>query len=197
MSRLRRNGLIVVAVMALCAGVLWFGAGLAPAARQHSGGAFALTAHDGRAVTESSWPGKLLLISFGYRYCPDVCPTNLQTGANALDLLGKDAGAVQFLFVTIDPERDSKEALAPYVALFTPRLLGLTGKPEKIAAIAKTFRVYYRKVPGATPDSYSMDHSAFTVLANDRGGVVKLFNHDTTAEQMAEGIRLALRPKVL
>ena len=201
MNWLRRNGLFLVAVAALSVGAYGLKVGLKHDSGQSTagtfdiGGPFILTAHDGRTVTEGSWPGKLLLISFGYRFCPDVCPTNLQTGANALDLLGKDADGVQHLFVTVDPERDSKEALGPYVAQFSPRLLGLTGTPEQIAAVAKTFRVYYRKVPGSTPDSYTMDHSAFTYLANDRGAVLKLFGHDTTAEQMAEGIRQALHRK--
>ena len=199
MNWLRRNGLFLVALVALTAGAWWLKAGLnhdsgqSTAGQFDIGGPFTLTAQDGRTVTQASWPGKLLLISFGYRFCPDVCPTNLQTGANALDLLGKDADGVQHLFVTIDPERDSKEALGPYVAQFSPRLMGLTGSAEQIAAVARNFRVYYRKVPGATPEGYTMDHSAFTFLANDRGTVIKLFSHDTTAEQMAEGIRQMLK----
>ncbi len=199
MSWLRRNGLFLIAVVALSAGALWLKQGLQRDSGQSSapqfelGGPFALTAHDGRAVTENSWPGKLLLISFGYRFCPDVCPTNLQAGASALELLGQDAGRVQQLFVTIDPERDSKEGLAPYVAQFSPRLIGLTGTPEQVAAAAKSFRVYYRKVPGSTPDGYTMDHSAFTFLTGDRGTVLKLFGHETTPEQMAEGIRQVLK----
>ena len=201
MNWLRRNGLFLVALVALSAGAWWIKTGLRHDSGQSSagnfdiGGPFTLTASDGRTVTEGSWPGKLLLISFGYRFCPDVCPTNLQTGANALELLGKDAEGVQHLFVTIDPERDSKEALGLYTAQFSPRLLGLTGTPEQIAAVAKNFRVYYRKVPGNSPDSYTMDHSAFTFLANDRGTVVKLFGHDTSAEKMAEGIRQLLGRK--
>ena len=201
MNWLRHNGLFLVALVALSVGALALKTGLTRDSGQSTagkfdiGGPFTLTAHDGRTVTEASWPGKLLLISFGYRFCPDVCPTNLQTGANALDLLGKDAEGVQHLFVTVDPERDTKDLLAPYVAQFSPRLIGLTGTAEQTAVVAKNFRVYYRKVNGTAPDSYTMDHSAFTFLANDRGTVIKIFSHDTTAEQMAEGIREMLRRK--
>ena len=201
MTWLRNNGMFLVALVALSVGAYALKAGLtrdsgqSTASKFDIGGAFNLAATDGRTVTEGSWPGKLLLISFGYRFCPDVCPTNLQTAANALELLGKEGEAVQQLFVSVDPERDSIEGLKPYVAQFSPRLLGLTGTPEQIAAVAKNFRVYYRKVPGATPDAYTMDHSAFTFVANDRGTVVKLFSHDTTAEAMAEGIRQLLMRK--
>ncbi len=203
MSWLRRNGLFLVALVALSAGALWIKVGLTPDIGQHSdvvfniGGPFALTAHDGRTVTEGSWPGKLLLISFGYRFCPDVCPTNLQTGANALGLLGADADRVQQLFITLDPERDKSEALGPYVALFSPHLLGLSGTPEQTAAVVKTFRVYYRKVPGASADAYTVDHSAFTFLADDRGVVIKVFGHETSAAEMAAGIRQAFRRKTV
>ncbi|MEI6559162.1 MAG: SCO family protein [Rhodospirillaceae bacterium] len=201
MNWLRRNGLFLVAVLAISGGGLWIKSALRSDSGQHSGasfdigGPFALTAHDGRAVTQASWPGKLLLITFGYRYCPDVCPTNLQTGASAVELLGKDGEAVQQLFVTIDPERDDAAGLAPYVSQFSPRLIGLTGSAAEIAAAARTFRVYYRKVAGAAPDAYTMDHSAFTFLANDRGTVIKLFGHDTSPDQMAEGIRQVLSRK--
>ncbi|MEI6985582.1 MAG: SCO family protein [Rhodospirillaceae bacterium] len=153
------------------------------------GGAFKMTATDGRQVNEGSWPGKLLLITFGYRFCPDVCPTNLQAMAATLDLLGADAERVQPLFITIDPERDSREAMAAYVALFHPRMIGLTGTKEEVATVAKTFRVYYRKVENADPINYSVDHSAFTFLTDDHGIVHKLFSHNTPPQQMATGIK--------
>ena len=197
MSWLRRHRGVVVAVLVLGAVAV----ALKAALRHESGGielggAFTLTAagggFDGRTVTEGSWPGKLLLITFGYCFCPDVCPTRLQTAAKALELLGPEAAGVRQLFITVDPERDTRQALAGYVAQFSPRLVGLTGTPDEIAAVARAFRVYYRKVPGATPESYSMDHSAFTYLANDRGRVIKLFGHDTEAGAMAAEIRRLL-----
>ena len=188
MSWLRRHRGFVVAVLVLGAVAVALKAGLrhGPAIGFDLGGPFTLTAagggFDGRTVTEASWPGKLLLITFGYCFCPDVCPTRLQAAARAVELLGPQAAAVQPLFITVDPERDTRQALEGYVAQFSPRLIGLTGTPEQIAAVARAFRVWYRKVPGATPESYSVDHSAFTYLANDRGAVIKLFGHD--AEQL-------------
>jgi len=198
MDFLRRNALFLVALVLLSAGAIWLKAGLTRDSGQQSGGTFdiggpfTLVGPDGQPVTEKSWPGKLLLVDFGYRFCPDVCPTNLQTVAAALETLGPDAERVQPLFITIDPERDGREAMNAYTAQFHPRLLGLTGTPERIAAVAKTFRVYYRKVPGGAPDAYSMDHSAFTYLVGAGGIVIKLFNHDTTADQIAAGVRESL-----
>ena len=194
----RANALVVVAVILLSAGALWIKDGLRHGSGQNSasafdlGGAFTLVASDGSVVTEHSWPGKLLLMSFGYRFCPDVCPTNLQIISSALDKLGPDADRVQPLFVSIDPERDTPEGMATYVAQFHPRLIGLTGTPEQIATAARTFRVYYRKVPGTSGDGYSLDHSAFTYVANDRGIVGKVFSHDTPPEEMAVGLKRLL-----
>ena len=156
------------------------------------GGSFTLVGTNGQTVTPASWPGKLLVIAFGYRFCPDVCPTNLGTIASALDRLGTDAMRIQPLFITIDPERDSVDSLRDYVSLFYPRLIGLTGTPDQIAAAAKTFRIYYRKIPGATPETYSMDHSAFFFVADDHGTVIKVFDHDITVEALAKGLKSAL-----
>jgi protein SCO1/2 len=159
------------------------------------GGSFTLLATTGQTVSPASWSGKLLVVAFGYRYCPDVCPTNLGTITSALDRLGPDGDRIQPLFITVDPERDTVEKLRDYVALFSPRLIGLTGTPAQIAEAARTFRIYYRKVAGATEDTYTMDHTAFFFISNDRGAVIKVFSHDTNAEQLASGLKeLLLKP---
>lgn len=199
MSFLRRNILFIIALVLLSTGMLWLKGALTRDSGQYSsggfdiGGPFTLVGPDGQPATERSWPGKLLLVDFGYRFCPDVCPTNLQTMATALEKLGPDAERVQPLFITIDPERDTREGMNAYTAQFHPRLAGLTGTPEQIAAVARTFRIYYHKVPGGAPDAYSMDHSAFTYVVGPGGIVLRLFNHDSTADQIADGVRESLK----
>jgi protein SCO1/2 len=143
-------------------------------------------------MTPASWPGKLLLITFGYRFCPDICPTNLGTMARALDLLGADGAGFQPLFVTVDPDRDTVANLADYVTQFHPRLVGLTGTHTQIDAVARTFGVYYLKVAGAAPDAYTVDHSSYLYVADDHGKVMKIFSHDITAEQLAAGLKALL-----
>ncbi len=156
------------------------------------GGSFSLVATDGTTVTPATWPGKLLLITFGYRFCPDVCPTNLGRIAGALNQLGEDANRVQPLFITVDPDRDTVEALRPYVELFHPRLLGLTGTRAQIGDVTRTFRIYYKKVPGATPETYSMDHDASLYITDDRGTLIKVFSRDATEEQLSAGLKTLL-----
>src|SRR3546814_5055281 len=102
-------------------------------------------------------------MSFGFTYCPDVCPTELSQMATTMDLLGEDAQKLQPVFVTIDPERDTVEAIGQYVGQFHPRMVGLTGTPEQIAAAAKAYRVYYSKSKQEGGD-YTMDHSTFLYL---------------------------------
>jgi protein SCO1/2 len=157
------------------------------------GGPFQLTAHDGQTVNQGSWPGKLLLISFGYRFCPDICPTALQTMATTLDLLKRDADQIQPLFISVDPERDTPHTLAEFVPLFHPRLVGLTGTPEQIAAVAKSFAAYYRKSGGSDPANYTVDHSAYIYLADGRGKVVTVFPHNAAPEEMAASVRTVLQ----
>ena len=110
------------------------------------GGPFELVDHTGARRTDADYHGKLALIYFGYTYCPDVCPTDLQAVAATLDLLGDDGHAVQPLFITIDPARDTPEHLAGYVPLFHPRLVGLTGEADAIRRAARAYKVHYEKV---------------------------------------------------
>ncbi len=157
------------------------------------GGPFALTDQDGRAVTDKDFAGKLMLVYFGFTNCPDICPTGLQTIALAMDQLGNDAAKVQPILITVDPERDTAPAMKEYVQAFHERLVGLTGTPEQIAAVAKAYRVYYQKV--TLKDSslgYSVDHSGFIYLMDGKGQYLSHFRHDATPEQMVQRIRQRL-----
>jgi protein SCO1/2 len=153
------------------------------------GGPFALTDHTGRRVTEADYAGYYLLVFFGYTSCPDVCPTTLNTVALTMQALGDRAGRVQPLFVTIDPERDTPKVLAEYVALFDAGIVGLTGTPEEIAAVAKAYRAYYRKAPvEGDPDNYLMDHSTILYLMAPDGSYLGIFDHDEPPDAIAADI---------
>jgi protein SCO1/2 len=157
------------------------------------GGPFSLIDETGAPVTEKTYRGRHMLIFFGFTYCPDVCPTELAKIAATLDLLGQDAQRLVPLFVSIDPERDTPEALAQYTELFHPAIVGLTGSEQQIAAVARAFRVYYNKVKtGPEPDAYTMDHSAFIYLMGPDGGFRQFFSPQATPEQMAAAIRAEL-----
>jgi protein SCO1/2 len=154
---------------------------------------FALTDHAGRARSLADFRGKAVVIFFGYTQCPDVCPTALSTLAEALRRLGPDADRVQGLFVTIDPERDTAELLANYVPAFDPRFLGLRGDAEATARTAKEFKVVYRKVPGTTPETYTMDHSAGLFVFDPQGRLRLFVSHGQGAEPLAHDLRELLR----
>jgi cytochrome oxidase Cu insertion factor (SCO1/SenC/PrrC family) len=157
------------------------------------GGAFTLTNQDGQRVTEQDYRGKHMLVVFGYTTCPDVCPAELQSMANAMDALGAKAEKVTPIFVTIDPERDTVEKVAGYVKNFHARFVGLTGTPEEIKQAARAYRVYYAKAE--TKDSaagYLMDHSAFIYLMNPQGEYVTHFTYGTAPEKIAAGVEKAL-----
>ncbi len=163
----------------------------APVARPAVGGPFALVDHQGRAVTDADFRGRFMLVYFGFTYCPDVCPTSLTVIAQALDRLGADADKVVPVFVTVDPERDTPEQLKEYVRHFHPRLVGLTGTPEQVAAAAKAYRVYYAKarVQGAPPDEYSMDHTSIAYLMGRDGKFLAHFSHGTEPDAIAARVR--------
>jgi protein SCO1/2 len=151
------------------------------------GGPFTLTAADGSAVTERTYLGKIELIYFGYTYCPDACPTTLNNIAEALSELGSAADRIQTLFITIDPQRDTREVLADYVRAFDAHIVGLTGTPAQIAEAAKAYGVYYApyKVEDA-PDGYAMDHTSVVFVMNEAGRFVATFTPDTPPAQMAD-----------
>jgi cytochrome oxidase Cu insertion factor (SCO1/SenC/PrrC family) len=155
------------------------------------GGPFALIDHTGKLRTDEDFRGELLLIYFGYSYCPDVCPTDLQQIGLAVDGLGARAEAVQPLFITLDPERDTAVHLAEYVPLFHPRLIGLTGSAEQIRRVALAYKVYYAKYPPDSSD-YVIDHSSFIYLVDKAGKYIGFFPPGTTADRMIEIINLNL-----
>jgi protein SCO1 len=161
------------------------------------GGPFALTDHTGKAVTDQTYRGKFMLIYFGYTYCPDICPTNLQTMADALDQLGTQAKKVKPLFISIDPARDTAKLLKPYVAAFHPSIVGLTGTEVQVSAVAKSFRQHRQKVPTEEtkkdPNDYLVAHSSITFLMGPDGKFVTLFPHDTKAGFMAKVMAKYLR----
>lgn len=152
------------------------------------GGPFSLTDHQGHAVTDEAWRGKLMLIYFGYGYCPDVCPTELQIMSNALDALEDDAERVQPLFISVDPTRDTVEFMADYVSHFHPSMVGLTGSPEAIAKAAKAYRVYYEKVEDESLTDYLVNHSSFIYLMGPDGKFLTMFRAGTDPATMARTI---------
>jgi protein SCO1/2 len=166
-------------------------AAVAEDAPRAPGGRFMLMDQYGETVTDADFHGKLLLMYFGYTYCPDICPTSLQTIADAMDLLGDDAERVQPVFITVDPERDTVPILGDYVANFHPSIIALWGPPRMIADVAKKYKVRYEKVrePGAGPDEYLVDHSGGVLLMGPDGRFLKKFLHGTPAEKMAAEIR--------
>jgi protein SCO1/2 len=152
------------------------------------GGPFSLTDQDGRAVTDKDLRGRPFLVFFGFTHCPDVCPTALFEISEVLGKLGPDAQKVSALFVTIDPERDTPAQMKDYLSSFNPRLVGLTGDPAAIAAVAKEYRVYVKKVPLDNGD-YTMDHTALVYLMDKDGRFVAPFNLKRSTEDAAADLR--------
>lgn len=153
------------------------------------GGPFRLVDQDGRNVTDASYAGKFMLVYFGFTFCPDVCPTELQAMATAIDDLGSPADMVQPILISIDPERDRPAQLKDYVAAFHPRFVGLTGSSEEIAAAAKAYRVYYAKGPVDADGNYVMDHTSFVYLMGPDGKLRSVFRAGTAPEAMAAEIQ--------
>ena len=157
------------------------------------GGPFTLVNHLGETVTDADFRGRFLLLFFGYTYCPDVCPTTLTAIGDALDLLGPDGDKVTPVFITVDPVRDTPEYLAEYLAYFHPRMVGLSGTPDQVAAVAESYRVYYAKGGKAGNEDYIMDHTAVIYLMDPAGNYLAHFANETTPEDMAAGISRHLK----
>lgn len=152
---------------------------------------YLLQAHFGKAVTDQDFPGQFQLITFGYTFCPDVCPTTLVEVAHALELLGDRARRVQPLFVTIDPARDTLDVLKPYLEHFHPAFIGLGGSEQQIRAAADLFKVYYAR-DDATGASYGFTHSDRIYLIDRQGRVRATFANSTTDDEMLAAVRLLL-----
>ena len=157
------------------------------------GGPFSLVGGDGKPVTDRDFRGRYMLIFFGFTHCPDICPAELQVIAQALEQLGDKAKNVVPIFITLDPERDTPEAMANYVKSFGPNFVGLTGSPEAIAAAAKAYRVAYSQVENNnSAGDYSVDHSALVYLMDPEGRYVTHFSYGPSADQMAEKLEKSL-----
>lgn len=150
------------------------------------GGPFKLVDQDTRPVTEQTYRGKYMLVYFGFTFCPDVCPTTLNHVADALDRLGDKADKLVPILITVDPKRDTPEAMKQYVAAFTPRMVGLTGTPEQAAAAARAYRVYFKESrTGPGPNDYTMDHSSILYLMGPDGAFIAPLRAEASGEQIA------------
>ena len=158
--------------------------------REPVGGPFQLIDQTGKPRNDRDFRGRLMLVYFGFTYCPDVCPTDLMAIGQTLEQLGPDADALQPVVITLDPERDTAEHLAEYVPLFHPRLLGLTGSLDAIATAADAYKVYFAKIPiGKEAGDYTVDHTSFIYLMDRDGKYLGFFPPGTSAERMVEIIR--------
>lgn len=152
------------------------------------GGPFQLTDQNGKTVTEKDLKGKPTLIFFGYTHCPDVCPTSLFEISEVMRALGKDAGRVNAVFMSVDPERDTPAVMKDYLSSFDPHLAGLSGDPAEVEKVIKSYRVYAKKIPGKEGD-YTMDHTALIYLMDREGRFVSPFNLKRTPEEAATDLK--------
>ncbi|HCY16819.1 MAG: photosynthetic protein synthase I [Curvibacter sp. GWA2_64_110] len=155
---------------------------------------FQLTDHNGQPRSLQDFRGKVVVMFFGYTQCPDVCPTSMTELVEVKKLLGADGDKLQGMFVSVDPERDTPALLKAYMANFDPTFLALyAGSPEKLAALAKDYKVYYKKVEGKTPTSYTMDHSAGSYIYDTAGRLRLYTRYGSGAPAMASDIKLLLQ----
>jgi protein SCO1/2 len=208
-----RRALILLGLISVLLAGLWFWLGLE--ARQHVPGehihtatrangehlpsslpaiSFELISHQNKTVTHKNFPGRFLLVSFGYTFCPDVCPLTLRNMVEAMDALARERGGgamaaqIQPLFITVDPARDTVEVLAKYMPAFDDRMLGLTGSARKIEQVTKIFRVYVGR-PGAEEakrKDYLLDHSAFVYLIAPDGRMIDYYPHEMLPDAIVE-----------
>lgn len=155
------------------------------------GGPFTLTDHSGRPRSDSEFRGRLMIVYFGYTFCPDVCPTDLQAITQALNALGPRAAEVQPIFITIDPERDTK-VLADYVSAFHPSLIGLTGSPADIRKLANSYKAFYTRVSDERTGEYSIDHSGVIYLMGRNGEYLGFMPPQTSPGRLTEILRTYL-----
>ncbi len=152
------------------------------------GGPFSLVNPAGETVTDAQVLAKPALVYFGYTFCPDVCPFDMARNAEAVDILDAQGIDVTPVFISIDPERDTPEALGDYAANMHPKLIALTGSDEQIRTASQAYKTYYRRQPSDDPDFYLVDHSTFTYLMLPEVGFVDFFRREITSEQMAESV---------
>jgi protein SCO1/2 len=153
---------------------------------------FSLTDHTGKPRTLADYKGKVVVVFFGYTQCPDVCPTTMAEMAGVMQKLGAQADQVQVLFITLDPERDTPQLLANYVPAFDKRFVGLYGTLDQTAKTAKEFKVFYAKVPGKEPGSYTIDHTAGSYVFDKEGRLRLFIRHGGGADPIVHDIRQLL-----
>lgn len=203
MMRSRARGLIIVASL-FCGGLLFCGGSAAeeqPSAEQAEqmmddlmygrgpiGGPFTLTDPTGKRRSDSDFRGKLMIVYFGYTFCPDVCPADLMAITQALDALGPAADGVQPVFITVDPERDTK-VLGEYIAAFHHSFVGLTGSPDEIRKVANSYKAFYAKVPDQRSADYSIDHTGVIYLMGRNGEYLGFMPPQTDPGRLTEILR--------
>lgn len=163
--------------------------------REPIGGSFRLTDHQGRTRRDTDFRGKLMLVYFGYTTCPDICPTDLQQIGQALDTLGDAAKSIAPIFITLDPQRDTRKLLSQYVPAFHAQLIGLTGSEADIQKVTRAYRVYSEKVPVSGWLRYTVDHSSFIYLMGTDGRYLGFLPPGTTADRMVDVLKQHLNPQ--
>lgn len=152
-----------------------------------------LTDHNGHQRSLKDFAGKVVVVFFGFTQCPDVCPTSMQELAEVKRTLGADGERLQGIFVTVDPERDTADVLKAYMANFDPTFLALRGNAQELAAVAKDFKIYYKKVDGKTPTSYTMDHSAGSYVYDTAGRLRVYHRYGSGAAALAADVATLLK----
>jgi len=153
---------------------------------------FNLTDHNGQKRTLADFKGKAVVIFFGYTQCPDVCPTSMTELAQAKQLLGPDGDKLQGLFISVDPERDTPEVMKAYMASFDPTFLALYASAGELPEVARQFKIYYKKVDGPTPTSYTMDHAAGSYVYDTQGRIRLYHRYGSGAQALADDVKLLL-----
>jgi len=154
---------------------------------------FSLKDANGATRTLADFKGKVVVLFFGYAQCPDVCPTTMTEMAQVKQQLGADGDKLQVVFITVDPERDTPEVMKAYMGAFDPSFVALIPSPEQLAAVAKDFKVYYKKVEGKTPTSYSMDHSAASYVYDPQGRLRLYARYGSGVPPMVEDVKTLLQ----
>lgn len=154
---------------------------------------FAVADHNGQMRSIKDFQGKVVVVFFGYTQCPDVCPTSMAELAEVKKILGADGERLQGLFVTLDPERDTQEILKAYMANFDPTFLALRPELDKLPQVARDFKIFYKKVDGKTPGSYTLDHSAGSYIFDPQGRVRLYSRYGSGAPALASDIRLLIK----
>ena len=198
---LKRNTLKKIAIGALWVGAAGIFSACSPKGPKFQGvdltGAeygrdLPLTDQFGKERSIKDFAGKVVVVFFGYTQCPDVCPTSMSELAEVKRSLGADGDKLQGIFVTVDPERDTPEMLKGYMASFDPSFIALRGTPEQLVAVAKDFKIYFKRVDGQTPTSYTMDHSAGSYVYDTKGSLRVYHRYGAGAQSLAADVRALL-----